>query len=350
MLQITLSSCNGQCRCIGVKISLIIPLFDARDTGSQALESALRQDGDPAEVEVIAVLGRAVDSEPLPDAALLRRCAAVVHVDADTQRADQEIPLLLAGYGMATGDVLLFMEGHTVLEPDACATIAAYFRNHPQAQIAWAPRNHRSRTALGALIGIHSRRHESLAAEHGGFWLGANSVITRSLFEQLGRLDAAYLRFAERVLSERVQREGISIGRLPKPMATHHDDMPVAQLIGIGVAAGEAKFRYYNRQGSARDDTPDGEPVRIRHPVYIGANRAALARMLLPLSRILARCLLRAAVGVFGIGRGLAYRLFVLGFGFADLSGFCAARLRASRVRLARRDSGTAVAAGRAPS
>jgi hypothetical protein len=335
-----------------LKISLIIPLHDARRAGWQPLESALRQKSELRDVEVIAVMGRTADGEPSPEAdvlALLRRCDAVVHVDADPCRADAEIPLLLAGYGKATGDVLFFMEGHTVLEPDACATIAAYFRDHPQTQIAWAPRHQYGRTPLGALIGIHSKHHESLAAERGGFWLGANSVITRDLFEQLGRLDAAYLRFAERVLCERVQRAGIPIGRLPKALATHHDDISTTQLVAIGAAAGEAKFRYYNVPVSGPASRPDDGPVRVRHGIYHGANRAAIALLLLPLSRILAQCLLRASVRVLGIRNGLAYRLFVLGFGFADLSGFCAARLRSTRVLFVQRHTATHAGPGLAP-
>lgn len=329
-----------------MKISLIIPLYDARQTGWRPLASALHQTVGHWEVDVVAVLGRAtVDDLPLDaDAlALLRHCAAVVHVDADPRRADMEIPLLLAGYGKASGDLLYFMEGHTILEPDACATIAAYFDDRPHTQIAWAPRNHHSDTTLGALIGVHSKHHEYLAAERGGFWLGANSVITRELFEQLGGLDPAYMRFAERVLSERMHRAGIAIGRLPKPLATHHDDMPTAQLIAIGAAAGKAKFRYYNVQVAVAGE----EPARVRHPIYLGANHAAIALMLLPLSWLLAQCLVRAAVGMAripvsaaGIQKAAAYRLFVLGFGFADLSGYCAARLRAARMR--RKPSGSA--------
>ncbi len=329
-----------------MKISLILPLHDARQTGWRPLASALQQSGGHWEVEVVVVLGRAAaDDLPLDaDAlALLRHCAAVVHVDADPRRADMEIPLLLAGYGKATGDLLYFMEGHTILEPDACATIAAYFGERPHTRIAWAPRNHHCHTPLGALIGVHSRHHECLAAERGGFWLGANSVITRELFEQLGGLDPAYMRFAERVLSERVHRAGIAIGRLPKPLATHHDDMPAAQLIAVGAAAGEAKFRYYNAPVSEAGEAP----VRVRHPIYLGANHAVVGLMLLPLSWLLAQCLVRAAVGmaritagaagipagVAGIQKAAAYRVFVLGFGFADLWGYCAARLRAEHLR-----------------
>ena len=34
------------------------------------------------------------------------------------------------------GDLLFFVEGHTELATDCCATIAAHFRDHPQSRIA----------------------------------------------------------------------------------------------------------------------------------------------------------------------------------------------------------------------
>jgi hypothetical protein len=42
---------------------------------------------------------------------------------------------------------------------------------------------------------------------------------------------------------------------------------------------------------------------------------------------------LRAAIALVRPARDLAYRCYVLGFGCADLSGYCAARLRALGAR-----------------
>jgi hypothetical protein len=185
------------------------------------------------------------------------------------------------------------------------------------------------------LIGMHSKRHEQLARTSGGFWLGANSVITRELFERMGRLEAGYMRFCERVLHERLVRENVAIGRLPLPLATHYDDMPLSQLIGVATAAGEAKFRYYNLS----PESAGGTPVKVRHSIYLHANHDASALILFPLARVLGALLLRSAIVVCRFSRPWAYRLYVPGFGFADLAGFCKARLRAVRARrLARAD------------
>jgi hypothetical protein len=312
-----------------LQISLILPLFDRRNAGWKPLESALGQTMARGEYEIIVVVGRAVGNESTKDAyvdALLQQCDAVVHVDADPNQPDQEIPFLMAGYARSTGDALMFMEGHTELVPNCCAMIAAHFHGHPQSRIAWAPRMHSNTSALGALIGIHSKRHENRVEEHGGFTLGANSVITREYFEHLGRLDPGYMRFGERVLFERVMRENVAIGRIELPLAIHYDDMPVSQLIEIAAAAGEARYRYYNSSVS------DAGPVQVRHGIYRVANYAAGALILLPLATALRGFFLHAAIVAYGVGRKSAYRFFVPGLGFADLSGFCRARIHALRA------------------
>jgi len=315
-----------------LKISLILPLFDRRNAGWKPLESALGQTMARGGYEIIVVVGNESTKDAHVDA-LLQQCDAVVHVDADPNQPDQEIPILMAGYARSTGDVLFFMEGHTELDPNCCAMIAEHFRGHPQSRIAWAPRIHSNTSALGALIGIHSKRHESRVAEHGGFGLGANSVITREYFEYLGRLDPRYMRFGERVLLERVMRENVAIGRLDLPLATHYDDMPLSQLIEIATAAGEAKYRYYNAPAS---DAGAG-PVQVRHGIYRVANCAAGALILFPLATALRGLFLRASIIAQSAGgksayRLSAYRLFVPGLGFADLSGFCRARIQALRA------------------
>jgi hypothetical protein len=313
-----------------LKISLILPLFDRRTAGWRQLESALAQTLPRHQYEIVVVVGQPQSGEAATDAhaeALLRRCDAVVRVAEDPDRPEQEVPLLMAAYARSTGDLLFFMEGHTELAPDCCAMIAAHFRDNSQSRIAWAPRIHHHTSPLGFLIGMHSLCHERRAHERGGFWLGANSIITREYFEHLGRLDADYMRFCERVLSDRILRENVPIARIAKPLAVHHDDMPLAQLIGVATAAGAAKYRYYTAPAAG------ASMVRVRHPIYLAANHAAFSLVLYPVACMLREGLLRAAMALARTAGELAYRLYLLGFGFADLSGYCRARIRALRAQ-----------------
>jgi hypothetical protein len=314
-----------------LKLSLIIPLFDRRDAGSEALKSALGQSVDRSSYEVVAVVPRPPGCPKVadgPEETLLRHCDVVVDFEGDPNRPELEIPMLLAGYAKSTGDVLFFMEGHTVLDRNCCAAIAAHFRDNPGSRIGWAPRVHRNATSIGSLIEEHSRVHERLARERGGFWLGANSFVARELFEEMGRLDANYLRYSERAFLERVVRAKVAIGTLTAPLATHHDDMTFAQLLAVAHAAGQGKFKYYNSAGAGADSNP----VRVRHWIYVLANRDTSALILLPLALALGNTLLRAAIGLRRLKADWAYKLFVPGLGFADLSGFCRARIRAGKI------------------
>jgi hypothetical protein len=137
------------------------------------------------------------------------------------------------------------------------------------------------------------------------------------------------MRFCERVLSERVLRDGVPIARLAMPLSIHYDDMPLTQLVDVAMAAGEARYRYY----CASPAGADAGPVNVRHRIYLVAKHGAAALLLFPLARLLGPFLLRAAVAAVRTRRTLGYRLYVLGFGFADLSGYCSARLRAHRAR-----------------
>jgi hypothetical protein len=105
--------------------------------------------------------------------------------------------------------------------------------------------------------------------------------------------------------------------------------MPVSQLIGVAAAAGEARFKYYNFPISGAG----AGPVQVRHRIYLHANHDASALILFPLAWALRAAFLRAAIALCRFNRAWAYRFYVLGFGFADLSGFCRARLRAARER-----------------
>jgi hypothetical protein len=312
-----------------VKISIVIPLCDRRNVGWRALESAVSQDYPRDKYEVVAVtgVGSAAERDAEGLIALTARCNVVVHTDLQIDDVASEIRLYQAGYQRSTGDVLFFVEGHTVLEKRCCAVIDAYFCLHPESAIAWAPRLNHGESPLGSLISIHNRRHELRAIENGVFSLGATNVIRRSLFERLGGLDAHFLRFSETAVFHRLLQEDIEIGRIPAPLATHYNDMSVSQWRKLVMSTGEAKCHYYNALLSRGEDVR----AQVRHGIYLRANRAWSARVLYPAFRMAGTLFLGLALGTWRIGHALAYRFYVLGLGFTDLSGFCRARIRAAK-------------------
>jgi hypothetical protein len=312
-----------------MKISIILPLFDRRNAGWGSLESAISQEFPRTGYEVIAVTGRGQGADIDGDAvaALISRCDTVVRTEVDTEDVSSEIQLYQAGYERATGDVLLFMEGHTVLEKNCCAVIDAYFGRHPESVIAWAPRINHGESRLGALITMHNLRHERRAVEKGVFSLGANSVIKRSLFDRLGGFDARYMRFSETAVLHRALKEQVEIGRIGEPLATHYNDMPVGWWRELVMKTGEAKFSYYNSLHARGEDVR----TQVRHRVYLHANHVWSARLLYPLCRVAGALFLGLALGTLRISKAIASHLYVLGVGFTDLSGFCRARIRAAK-------------------
>ena len=311
----------------GVRFSIVAPLFDLRDAGHRALASALDQAYPREDYEVVAVVGA---QEPDLPAALLGRCDRVIAVGIDGADVASEIALFEAGARAARGEYLFFIEGHTVLMPDALRTLARALDSVPRPDIVCGGRVDHARTRLGALIGGNNARHALRAARGGQFTLGANCAIARARFDALGGFDPDYLRFNETVLLHRAVAAGTVVRRIDGVLCVHHDDAPFSWLVRLLLATGRAKSRYYRTLAG-------GRPPQVRHPVYrwLGSRLAAAATAL-PL-RIAGPAVIAAAMLLVRRMPTLAGRLYVLGVGCTDVAGFCIERAmpRARRGRRA---------------
>jgi hypothetical protein len=308
-----------------ITYSVIVPLFDCRDAGMGALESALGQTFQRAHYEVIVVIdARANRAELAP---LLARCDSVVAVDADFAAVESEIALFDAGARAARGEFLFFIEGHTVLAARALQQIDDTLARDPACSLACGRRLNHANTRLGTLIGGNNDAHELRARRQGNFTLGANCVIRRSLFDALGGFTAAFQRFNETVLYQRALDRGVRIGTIDAVLCMHHNDAGFAWLVRLLVATGHAKARYYATLHST------GSKRRARHPVYrwLQSTTAAVIAAVplriagpgaILLAMALVRRLPRAAASVFKAGIGLT-----------DVSGFCAERAWGASAR-----------------
>lgn len=309
-------------------ISIIIPLFDRRSTGWKAIESALAQTLDRSHYEIVAIVG-AMPGEDARLGQLLQRCDTTVAIDADSGNAASEIHFYIAGERAANGDVLFFVEGHTELLPDCCANIAAYFRRHPDSAVAWAPRVNVNRTRLGAIIGQINRRAESVALRQGWFSLGANCVITKSLFAELGGFYPQYFRGNENALFERIRQQRIPIGRIEAPLVMHDNDIPRSLLVDAALVAGAGKFNWCTSEQAAGNG--DGPAIR-RYRLYRHVSHPLTARLLDPAFRALGHASLFLATCVSRVNLALACTLFVTAQRSFSASGFCRARLASARL------------------
>ena len=303
-------------------ISIVVPVFDRRSTDWKALESALAQTVDRARYEIVTVVGASPgnDQHLLQ---LLRRCDQVVAIEADSDSAASEIHFYIAGERAAKGDVLFFVEGHTELLPDCCATIATYFQAHPDSAVAWAPRVNRNRTRLGAIIGQINLRAEAVAQSQGWFSLGANCVITKSLFAELGGFDPRYFRGNENALFERIRQQKIPIGRIETPLVVHDNDMPRKLFVDAAVVAGAGKFNWCASEEAAGH--VDG-PASTRYRLYRHVSHPSIAWILEPAFRSLGHVSMFLATSVCRVNMALACTLYVMAQRSFSASGFCQAR------------------------
>ncbi|MEO8565578.1 MAG: hypothetical protein ABI541_04275 [Betaproteobacteria bacterium] len=317
-----------------MKISIIVPLFDRRNAGWRALESALSQSYRRDRYEVVAVTAR--DETGMRDpavGALLARCDAVAHTDLDPATTFREVELYRAGHRRCTGDLVFFCEGHTVLHEDCCSLIDEHFARNPGCDIAWAPRLNHAASPLGRLVAMHNDRHQQRALAAGVFSLGANSVIRRGMLDALGGLDARYLRFSETALFHRALQRRAVIGRIRAPLATHCNDMGEKLWLQLAQDSGAGRYAYYEDVLARGQDGG----ARIRHPVYLHARRPAIAALLAPVLRASGAILLGAAVHALRLERRLAYRCYVLALGCTDLAGYSRACAQQASRRRARR-------------
>ena len=216
-----------------MKLSIILPLCDLRDAFERPLASLLNQRLERARYEVVVVIPER-DKHVLlgrePFTSLLSRCDQVIFVDADPDAPDSEIVFYSEGSEKATGDLLFFVEGHTVILPGACSAIYDHFSANPRCLAAWGRRLNHNVQSIGKLVGMHNTHHENAAKGQGWFTLGANSVIRKSVLSELGGFEPVYGRFNETILFEKLMKRGTVVEPIDAALSLHYNDMSVAHL------------------------------------------------------------------------------------------------------------------------
>jgi hypothetical protein len=313
-----------------MKLSIILPLYDLRNAFERPLASLLNQRLERNHYEVVIVIPERDKHSLLgrePFKSLLSRCDQVIFVDADPEAPDSEIVFYSEGCEKATGDLLFFIEGHTVILPGACSAIYDHFSANPRCLAAWGRRlNHNVKT-LGKLIGMHNSHHENAAKGQGWFTLGANSVIRKSVFSELGGFEPIYGRFNEAILFEKLTKRGTSVEQLDVPLSVHYNDMSVAHLMQLTVAMGRWRASYLLEDGDGRA----ADQRFATHGLAWMVRGRGAARVCRPVFTAMGVALLQIAKLLYDVNNRLAYRMFVSALGFCDLSGYAQVRSRGGR-------------------
>ena len=310
-----------------MKLSVILPLYDLRNAFERPLASLLNQSLERPRYEIVIVIPERDKHSLLgrePFKSLLSRCDQVIFVDADPEAPDSEIVFYSAGCEKATGDLLFFIEGHTVILPGACSAIYDHFSANPRSLAAWGRRLNHNVEALGKLVGMHNNHHENAANGQGWFTLGANSVIRKSVLSELGGFEPIYGRFNEAILFEKLTKRGTTVEQLDVPLSVHYNDMSVAHLMQLAVAMGRWKTSYLLKNG----DRSVTDQQFANHRLAWMVRGRGVAYVCRPLFAGVGAALLQIARLLYGVSDQLAYRLFVSALGFCDLSGYTQVRLR----------------------
>ena len=313
-----------------MKLSIILPLFDLRDALDRPLASLLNQRLERTHYEIVIVVSER-DRHTLlgrePFKSLSSRCDQVIFIDADPDAPDSEIVFYSEGCEKATGDLLFFVEGHTIILPGACSAIYDHFAANPRCVAAWGRRiNHNVKT-LGKLIGMHNSHHENAAQGQGWFTLGANSIIRKSVLNELGGFEPIYGRFNEAILLEKLRKRGTKADQLDVPLSVHYNDMSVAHLTELAVAMGRWRASYLLDNG---DRSVTDQRFANHGFAWMVRGRGA-AHVCKPVFAAMGVSLLQMAKLLYDVNSRLAYRMFVSGLGFCDLSGYTQARLRGGK-------------------
>lgn len=310
-----------------MRLSIILPLHDLRNALERPLASLLNQRLDRNKYEIVVAIpeqDKQLFLEREPYKSLLSRCDHIIFVEADPEAPESEILLYAAGCEKATGDLLFFIEGHTTILPGACLAIYEHFHANPQCLAAWGRRTNFNRETLGKLIGMHNSQHEEMAKGQGWFTLGANSVIRTSVFRELGGFEPAYGRFNESIIFERLTKRGMSVERLDFPVSVHYNDMNLAHLMQLSVAMGRWRSRYFLPNGD--EDETDRNFAAHTFATLVRGDLSA--RACLPVFAAMAYTLLQMARAIYDVNARFAYRVFISGLGFCDLTGYTQVRVR----------------------
>lgn len=303
-------------------LSLIIPLFDTRQCGWQALRSAIEQKTSSRDFEIVAILGQknnqADDANP-ELSETLQACDQVLSLPKDPENPQDEIYFYVEGVRQSVGHYLYFLEGHTVLLPGAIEKILAAIRDNPKSPLFWSKRRDSAKTALGKCISRNTQRHFSRARRRGLFSFGGISIIARDYFHHLGGLSIPFGRYNEVILNYRQQRENKKSIRIRDALCIHFNDMNPFHLFEISQAMGKGRYQC----ALAKKTSPQDNFPPSRHFVYSLGIRLPFRRLWTKPFAGMALSLLYLARVMFSIHKGLAFKLFLAGLAGADLSGFC---------------------------
>lgn len=300
------------------ELAILLPLVDTRDAGREVLQSVLAQTLNRTHYEIIIVYSKTFfDEISLVDewVSLIQQSDKQITVDIK-ESTENEVLFVFEGIKHISADLVYIIEGHTIIYPDACASILEHFATQKQSIATWGTRHNRQHSNLGKLIAQHNTALEKQASNKGWFTFGGNSIVRRNFINSNVNISPDYFRYTEAVLEYEIKKHSHHIGHIGKPLCQHINDMNIRHLVTITFSIGRGKYNFFQSNNSNI------------HPLHELLITTSYLHRFSPLYKATAYTLLFIASKVLVLNKSLAYRAYLWGLGFADIAGFSVEKQR----------------------
>jgi len=167
------------------RVSVVIPYFNAAETLGRTLESLL--ESDCPDLEVICVDDRSTDDS-------FEVAGAFDAVHACLRNRSGAALARNLGAGIATGEILFFLDADVVVQPDTVSKVADIFLADPGLSAcfgAYTPLPEPDNFASIYKNLVHHFTHQTASSNAHTFWCGCGAI-RADIFRQIGGFDESY--------------------------------------------------------------------------------------------------------------------------------------------------------------
>jgi GT2 family glycosyltransferase len=230
-----------------IRVSVVLPCWNARATLARALEALAAQDVAPGTFEVVIVDDGSTDDT----AAVARQAATPFPLRVIRQPNRGLAAARNAGAALATGEILLFLDPDVFADPGLVAAHLRHYRGTPE-RLAVQGRTIPDPDALVTLFmqsthclpDLTVRRREDLSPFH---VVGRNFSIHRTSFEALGGFDEGFVGYGweDVEFALRFRRAGGRIRYDPEALGIHHHPLTLDAAVNRQRQNGRAAVYFW---------------------------------------------------------------------------------------------------------
>jgi len=289
-------------------VSVVVPTYNRRPVLQRTVRYLLEQEFTEGRYEVVVVDDQSTDDtcEWLEEARTQHEQLVVVRNPSKGRGQARN-----AGIGAATGQIICFVDDDVWVAP---GFVAAHWRAHqrhgPKAvivgKLSACPETARTIANQhddARLVRVEQRIEAAGENLHAGYFRTGNVSVSSDFVREIGGFDESFKGYSyeDSELGYRLMANGAVFRYAPDAAGVHYTDTTIADLLRKKAEAGRSAVTFLRRWPEAADRVSapfvvPGVPTTDRRDGL--AKRSVKALALFPLSEVLMRGLLAAAVGV----------------------------------------------------